>query len=95
MKIPILNIYYLLCYAWNQLEESEIVNVNTEDSTTLLDLFARVLVSGTNHILKRGPRFFISSSITLFIAERFLLILFIKPSLIFAFFKKALNAFVS
>jgi 5-methylcytosine-specific restriction enzyme subunit McrC len=54
MKIPILNIYYLLCYAWNQLEESEIVDVKAEDTTTLLDLLARVLVSGTNHILKRG-----------------------------------------
>ena len=54
MKIPILNIYYLLCYAWNQLEESKIVGVETDDSTTLLDLFARVLVSGTTHLLKRG-----------------------------------------
>ena len=54
MKIPILNIYYLLCYAWNQLEESSLVSVKTDDSTTLLDLFARVLISGTTHILKRG-----------------------------------------
>ncbi len=54
MKIPILNIYYLLCYAWNKLEESGLVDVKTEDSTTLLDLFARVLISGTTHILKRG-----------------------------------------
>ena len=54
MKIPILNIYYLLCYAWNKLDESEIVDVSAEDSTSLLNLFARVLVSGTNHVLKRG-----------------------------------------
>lgn len=54
MEIPILNIYYLLCYAWNQLDESEIVDISTDDSTSLLNLFARVLVSGTNHVLKRG-----------------------------------------
>jgi len=54
MKIPILNIYYLLCYAWNQLEASELIEIESEDSTDLLDLFASVLVSGTNHVLKRG-----------------------------------------
>ena len=53
-KIPIQNIYYLLCYAWNKLEERDIVNVDAIDATSLLDLFAKVLVNGTNHLLKRG-----------------------------------------
>jgi 5-methylcytosine-specific restriction enzyme subunit McrC len=54
VKIPIENIYYLLCYAWDKLEEKEIVAVEAIDSTTLADLFAKVLISGTNHLLKRG-----------------------------------------
>jgi len=52
--IPILNIYYLLCYAWNRLEEANVVDVSSEDATSLLNLFARVLVSGTRHLLIRG-----------------------------------------
>jgi 5-methylcytosine-specific restriction enzyme subunit McrC len=54
MKIPIQNIYYLLCYAWNKLDEKDTVSVSAEDATTLVDLFARVLIGGTNHLLKRG-----------------------------------------
>ena len=46
MKIPIQNIYYLLCYAWNKLEERDIVDVRGIDSTKILDLFARVLIGG-------------------------------------------------
>src|SRR5438046_1597339 len=54
MSIPIANIYYMLCYAWNKLDEREIINVSGRESTELVDLFARVLISGTNHILKDG-----------------------------------------
>lgn len=54
MNIPIQNIYYLLCYAWDKLTERDIVNVESLDSTTLAELFARVLINGTNHLLKRG-----------------------------------------
>lgn len=54
MDIPIQNLYYLLCYAWNKLEERDIVDVDPIESATMADLFARVLVSGTNHLLKRG-----------------------------------------
>jgi len=54
VNIPIQNIYYLLCYAWDKLEEKEIVDVEPLDSTSLADLFARVLINGTNHLLKRG-----------------------------------------
>lgn len=53
-KIPIQNIYYLLCYAWNKLEERDVVNVDVIDTTSLLDLFAKVLVNGLNHLIKRG-----------------------------------------
>ena len=54
MNIPIENIYFLLCYAWDRLAEKEIVNVDPIESTSLADLFAKVLVSGTNHLVKRG-----------------------------------------
>ena len=53
-KIPIQNIYYLLCYAWNKLEEKDIVDVSGIDSTELLDLFAKVLIGGLRHLFKRG-----------------------------------------
>jgi 5-methylcytosine-specific restriction enzyme subunit McrC len=54
MQIPIENIYYLLCYAWNKLEEKERVNVSVDDKTQLLDLFAKILINGTKILLKRG-----------------------------------------
>ena len=54
MQIPIENIYYLLCYAWNKLEEKERVNVAIDDKTELLDLFAKVLINATKMLLKRG-----------------------------------------
>ncbi|WP_419655992.1 McrC: methyl-coenzyme M reductase operon protein C [Desulfosarcina variabilis str. Montpellier] len=53
-KIPIQNIYYLLCYSWNKLEEKDIVQVSDIDSTNILDLFAKVLIQGVKHLFKRG-----------------------------------------
>jgi 5-methylcytosine-specific restriction enzyme subunit McrC len=55
MKIPIKNIYYMLCYAWDTLQEREIVQIApTEDLTELVDFFARVLIGGLNYLRKRG-----------------------------------------
>ena len=54
MQIPIENIYYLLCYAWNKLDEKERVNVSIDDKTELLDLFAKILIIATKMLLKRG-----------------------------------------
>ena len=54
MIIPIKNIYYLLCYAWNKLEESELVDVSADDESDLLNLLGRVLLKGTKTLLKRG-----------------------------------------
>ncbi len=62
MSIPIQNIYYLLCYAWNKLEESEIVDVNAIDSTELTDLFAKVLSNSCTKLLKQGlDRYYIEN----------------------------------
>ena len=52
--IPIKNIYYLLSYAWNKLEESELVNVSAEDEYDLINLLSSVLLNGTKTLLKRG-----------------------------------------
>ena len=54
MNIPVANIYYLLSYAWDHLDEHEVVEVHPEEETELIDLFARVLINGTSHILRRG-----------------------------------------
>jgi len=54
MQIPIENIYYLLCYAWNKLDEKDRVAVSIDDKTELLDLFAKVLINATKILLKRG-----------------------------------------
>ena len=54
MKIPILNIYYLLCYAWKHLQDGKPVPLDADQDAPLVDLFAQVLLSGTTHLLKRG-----------------------------------------
>jgi 5-methylcytosine-specific restriction enzyme subunit McrC len=54
MTIPIQNIYYLLCYAWDCLDENETVPINSIESTSILELFAAVLVNGIIHLRKRG-----------------------------------------
>ncbi len=54
MRIPIQNIYYLLCYAWNKLEEKDIVSVSQTDKDKIVDLFGKVLCNGIAHLLKRG-----------------------------------------
>ena len=54
MNIPIQNIYYLLCYAWNKLDEQGRVAVSIDDRTSLLDLFAKVLNNAVRILLKRG-----------------------------------------
>jgi 5-methylcytosine-specific restriction enzyme subunit McrC len=52
--IPIKNLYYLLCYSWDQLDEGEIVDASALDSTELADLFAHVLIGGVTHLMRRG-----------------------------------------
>ncbi len=54
MAIPVQNIYYLLCYAWNKLDEKDRVKISIDDNTSLLDLFAKVLINATGLLLKRG-----------------------------------------
>ena len=53
-QIPIKNIYYMLCYAWDRLKEKDIISIDKIKGNNLLDLFARVLISGLNYLIKRG-----------------------------------------
>ncbi len=52
--IPVHNIYYLLCYAWNHFEEGAISDVAASDFDNVADLLASVLCRGTSRLLKKG-----------------------------------------
>jgi len=52
--IPIRNLYYLFCYAWNRFEEAQAISTGAEKSPDLPNLLARVLSEGTRSLLKRG-----------------------------------------
>lgn len=54
VEIPIQNIYYLLCYAWDKLDERDLVSVDSKSFKTLPDLFAKVLSNGLSYLLKKG-----------------------------------------
>jgi len=53
-KIPIENIYYLFCYAWDRFEEAQAVGVGAEASPDLPNLLAKVLLAGTRRLIRRG-----------------------------------------
>ena len=52
--IPIQNLFYLLLYAWDALDEAETLAIAPEPETRLLDLLAAVLNRGMDHLLRRG-----------------------------------------
>lgn len=54
MSIPIQNIYYILCYAWDRIDEKDAVSISKEEFGSIPDLLAKVLVNGISRILKRG-----------------------------------------
>ena len=54
MDIPVQNIYYLLCYAWNKILEKEIVDVDASNYDQLPELLAKVLITGCNRLFKQG-----------------------------------------
>ena len=53
-KIPIENIYYLLCYAWDKLDEADVVSVDKLNNKNILELLSRVLISGMGSLIRRG-----------------------------------------
>lgn len=54
MSIPIRNLYYLFCYAWERFPEGGSVEVGVDESPNLPELFARMLINATHRILRRG-----------------------------------------
>ena len=54
-KIPIANIYYLLCYAWGHVEEGDVVRLDElEELERVHDLLGKVLAEGTFRLIRRG-----------------------------------------
>ena len=53
-EIPVQNVYYLLCYAWDQMKEGEVAEVGGMEQTELADLFAQVLINGTKRVARHG-----------------------------------------
>ena len=55
MKIPIANLYYLLCYAWRHVEATDTRGVSELSSLNRVqDLFGHILARGTLRLVKRG-----------------------------------------
>lgn len=54
MTIPIRNLYYLFAYAWNLFPDGSSTPAGIEDCPDLKNLFARLLVSGANRLIRRG-----------------------------------------
>jgi 5-methylcytosine-specific restriction enzyme subunit McrC len=52
--IPIENLYYLLCYAWNRFPEGRVVDVSGVKGPDLPNQLAKVQIGGTQHLLRRG-----------------------------------------
>ena len=53
--IPIHNLYYLLCYAWDRLEERDLIDVAAETPPRdTLNLLGRVLANGVRALIRRG-----------------------------------------
>ncbi|TGE19721.1 5-methylcytosine restriction system specificity protein McrC [Hymenobacter elongatus] len=53
--IPIQNLYYLLCYAWNRLpEREELLAVEAAPFHRPLELLTQVLLTGTRRLLRQG-----------------------------------------
>jgi 5-methylcytosine-specific restriction enzyme subunit McrC len=52
--IPIGNLYYMLCYAWNRLDERDLVEVAALPRQDLPNLLARILVTGIRRLLRQG-----------------------------------------
>ena len=54
-RIPIANVYYLLCYAWRHVEERDLVRLDALDELDRVhDLLGHVLVQGTFRLARQG-----------------------------------------
>jgi 5-methylcytosine-specific restriction enzyme subunit McrC len=55
MSVPVANVYYLFCYAWDLWADGAPRDVGTEPFRAAPELFAKVLAGGVERLLKRGP----------------------------------------
>lgn len=53
-RIPIQNMYYILCYAWGMGEMRGKVNMEVEKCPSLADLLVHILLNATDNLLRRG-----------------------------------------
>lgn len=54
-RIPIANIYYLLCYAWDHIEERDVVRLDElKELESVHDLLGKVLAQGTFRLIRSG-----------------------------------------
>lgn len=53
-SIPVANIYYLLCYAWNEFAPRQIERYAAEEFPDTLHLFSRQLIIGLQSLHRRG-----------------------------------------
>src|SRR5450755_1832715 len=53
-SIPVANIYYLLCYAWNEFAPRQMDRYAAEDFPDTLHLFSRQLIIGLESLHQRG-----------------------------------------
>jgi 5-methylcytosine-specific restriction enzyme subunit McrC len=54
VTIPIRNLYYLFCYAWEKYPMGGSTEVGIDECPDIPNLMARILVNGCNRILRRG-----------------------------------------
>ncbi len=52
--IPIRNIYYMLTYAWNHLQDAKIVNLDAQPANNLLDILGHALNKCVLYLCRRG-----------------------------------------
>ena len=53
-KVPIKNIYYMLCYAWDRLKEKDLAHIGQEEDKDIYNLLTRVLVKRLQLLFKKG-----------------------------------------
>ena len=53
-RIPIKNIYYMLCYAWNTLQQADTTLTGMEEFDNIYNLLAKLMINGSGNIIKRG-----------------------------------------
>jgi 5-methylcytosine-specific restriction enzyme subunit McrC len=53
VQVRVENLYFLLSYAWGHFEERDLGEIAAEDTKTAQDLFARVLVTTANRLLRQ------------------------------------------